>query len=115
MLPGQSFRINLYISMSPLNGDGLDDILASSEGGGDSMLRDDGILLLMSQPDGSYADATHNMDYVRTPVDRGEFTEEVFQIQQAFFCPSISMAMAKRTSSSTGWVQVFSTDCRAFS
>ena len=90
LLPGsEHFRINIYkdLHVADLNGDGLDDILASSEGGGDSMLRDDGILLLMSQPDGSYADATHNMDYVRTPVDRGEFTEEVFQIQAGVFLP----------------------------
>ena len=90
LLPdSEHFRINLYkdLHVADLNGDGLDDILASSEGGGDTMLRDDGILLLMSQPDGSYADATHGMNYVRTPVDRGEFTEEVFQIQAGVFLP----------------------------
>lgn len=90
LLPGEAHhRINIYkdIQVADLNNDGLDDLLFSSEGGGSELLRDDGILLLISNSDGTYSDSTHNMDFTLTPVDRGEFTEDVFQIQAGLFVP----------------------------
>jgi hypothetical protein len=68
------------IEIADLNNDGLDDILVSSDGGGSELSRDDGITILMSQADGSYAEATQNLDFPLTSVDRGDYQEDVLQI-----------------------------------
>ena len=61
LLDGNAYyRIYSYkdIDVADLNDDGLDDVLVSSDGGGSELIRDDGITILMSQPDGSYSDVT---------------------------------------------------------
>lgn len=68
------------IEIADLNNDGLDDILVSSDGGGAELSRDDGITILMSQADGSYAEATQKLDFPLTSVDRGDYQEDVLQI-----------------------------------
>lgn len=75
------------VMVGDLNNDGLDDILTPTEGGGISLVRDEGILVLMSQPDGSYIDATSLIDFPRTYTNRGDFSEEVMQLRTSIIIP----------------------------
>ena len=60
LIDGQEYhRVTSYkeVHIGDLNGDGLDDIATESDSGG-GLVRGNGILLLVSQPDGSYKDET---------------------------------------------------------
>ncbi len=82
LIKGNIDRVYSYkdINVSDINNDGIDDILTPSEGGGYGLIRDDGIMIMMSQPDGTFQDATSLIDFPRTTVDRGEFSENVIQV-----------------------------------
>ena len=91
LLDGNAYyRIYSYkdIDVADLNDDGLDDVLVSSDGGGSELIRDDGITILMSQPDGSYSDVTQKLDFPLTSVDRGDYQEDVLQITAGVVLPA---------------------------
>lgn len=89
LIKGNIDRVYSYkkVMVGDLNNDGLDDILTPTEGGGISLVRDEGILILMSQPDGSYVDATSLIDFPRTYTNRGDFSEEVMQLRTSMIIP----------------------------
>lgn len=103
LIKGNIDRVYSYkhVMVGDLNNDGLDDILTPSDGGGDALTRDDGILILMSQPDGSYVDATSSIEFPRTFTDRGEFTEEVMRLTTSVIIPV--------DVNNDGWKDIFTT------
>ena len=78
LLPGTDFhRITAYkeIHVGDLNGDGLDDIATESNSAG-GIVRGEGILLLVSQPDGTYKDETSKIDFDRVDIPRDGYIQE---------------------------------------
>lgn len=78
LLPGTDFhRITAYkeIHVGDLNGDGLDDIATESASAG-GIVRGEGILLLVSQPDGTYKDETSKIEFDRIDVPRDGYVQE---------------------------------------
>ena len=76
------YRISSYkrIYKADLNNDGLDDVITPSAAVGWSVtnkIADNGLLILMSSPDGTYEDKTQLIDYPTIVRDRGDFTEDV--------------------------------------
>ena len=76
------YRISSYkrIYKADLNNDGLDDVITPSGAVGWSVtdkIADNGLLILMSSPDGTYEDKTQLIDYPTIVRDRGDFTEDV--------------------------------------
>ena len=66
--------------VADLNNDGIDDILSQYGGGGDKPELDHGIAILMSQPDGSFADATSLIELPTYLVERDDYSESVIQL-----------------------------------
>ena len=78
LLTGTDFhRITAYkeIHVGDLNGDGLDDIATESASAG-GIVRGEGILLLVSQPDGTYKDETSKIEFDRIDVPRDGYVQE---------------------------------------
>ncbi len=78
LLPGSDFhRVTAYkeIHVGDLNGDGLDDI-ATESGSAGGIVRGEGILLLLSQPDGTYKDETSKIDFDRVDIPRDGYVQE---------------------------------------
>ena len=78
LLPKSDFhRVTAYkeIHVGDLNGDGLDDI-ATESGSSGGIVRGEGILLLLSQPDGTYKDETSKIDFDRVDIPRDGYVQE---------------------------------------
>ena len=78
LIDGQDYhRVTSYkeVHIGDLNGDGLDDIATESDSGG-GLIRGNGILLLVSQPDGSYKDETYKIEFDRVDVPRDGYVQE---------------------------------------
>ncbi|MDA8933888.1 VCBS repeat-containing protein [Gammaproteobacteria bacterium] len=78
LLSGTDFhRITAYkeIHVGDLNGDGLDDIATESNSAG-GIVRGEGILLLVSQPDGTYKDETSKIEFDRVDIPRDGYIQE---------------------------------------
>ncbi|MAR94777.1 MAG: hypothetical protein CMD46_00190 [Gammaproteobacteria bacterium] len=71
------FRVTSYkeLHIGDLNGDGLDDISTESDSAG-GIIRGNGILLLVSQPDGTYADETSKIEFARVDRQRDGYVQE---------------------------------------
>ena len=63
-----------------LNNDGIDDILTQNGGNGIKREPDHGIGLFMSQPDGSFIDATSRIHLPTRNIQRDGYSEDVLQI-----------------------------------
>ena len=70
-------RLTSYkeIHIGDLNGDGIDDIATESDSHG-GLIRGEGILLLVSQPDGSFADETSKIEFNRIDRPRDGYVQE---------------------------------------
>tara|TARA_B110000208_G_scaffold112255_1_gene138319 strand:+ start:76 stop:2421 length:2346 start_codon:yes stop_codon:yes gene_type:complete len=79
LLPGSDFhRVTAYkeIHVGDLNGDGLDDIATASDSA-EGLIRGEGILLLVSQPDGTYQDETSKIEFdLRVDISRDGYVQE---------------------------------------
>ena len=72
------YRIQLYSGdVGDLNNDGIDDIVGATENHG--WTQDDGIVILMSQTDGSFSDVTSSIIDERYTVERNDGTFEFLQ------------------------------------
>ena len=76
------FRISSYgpAHAADLNNDGIDDILTQNGGNGIKREPDHGIGLFMSQPDGSFIDATSRIHLPTRNIQRDGYSEDVLQI-----------------------------------
>ena len=70
-------RVTSYkeVHIGDLNGDGIDDIATESDSHG-GIIRGEGILLLVSQPDGSFADETSKIEFNRIDRQRDGYVQE---------------------------------------
>lgn len=78
LINGEDYhRVSSYkeIHIGDLNGDGLDDI-ATESGSASGIVRGNGILLLVSQPDGSYKDETSKIEFDRVDIPRDGYVQE---------------------------------------
>lgn len=79
LIPESRFhRVTSYkeLHIGDLNGDGLDDIAAGSNSAG-GIVRGDGLLLLVSQADGTYKDETDKVEFdLRIDVARDDYVQE---------------------------------------
>ncbi len=67
--------------VADLNNDGIDDILTQNYGGGGSLyIADHGIGLFLSNPDGTFFDATDRLDIEKNEIQRENYSESVLQI-----------------------------------
>ena len=68
--------------VADLNNDGIDDILSQNGGGGDDygLATDHGIGLFLSNPDGTFFDATDRLDIEKNEIQREGYSESVLQI-----------------------------------
>jgi len=78
LINGEDYhRVSSYkeIHVGDLNGDGLDDI-ATESGSASGVIRGNGILLLVSQSDGSYKDETSKIEFDRVDIPRDGYVQE---------------------------------------
>ena len=78
LIDGDNYhRVTAYkeVHIGDLNGDGLDDI-ATESGSAGGIVRGEGILLLVSQPDGTYKDETSKIEFDRIDVPRDGYVQE---------------------------------------
>jgi hypothetical protein len=68
--------------VADLNNDGIDDILSQNGGGGlgYDLVTDHGIGLFLSNPDGTFFDATDRLDIEKNEIQREDYSESVLQI-----------------------------------
>lgn len=68
--------------VADLNNDGIDDILSQNGGGGTGydLVTDHGIGLFLSNPDGTFFDATDRLDLPKNEIQRDGYSENVLQI-----------------------------------
>ena len=78
------FRMRSYgpPQVADINNDGIDDILTQNGGGGDDYDKatDHGIGLYLSNPDGTFFDATERLDIAKNEIQREGYSESVLQI-----------------------------------
>ena len=80
------FRSYGQPQVADLNNDGIDDILSQNgAGGGSGLITDHGIGLFLSNPDGTFFDATDRLDIKKNEIQRDDYSESVLQIMTESF------------------------------